>query len=251
MHNSGFHHIKSPHSYSLCDTSDEQHVAKVLNTSEFGGASVTIPLKLDVIEFMDNLSPSATAIGAVNTIVSRSTGTKRLLTGDNTDWLGILRPITRRLKERDVEKPIALVIGAGGTAMAASYAMQQLGADLFIYNRTFSKAQAVAERFQGTAIQEMILDQVDIVIGTIPASAQTNLPPSLFKTRPIVLDAAYKPAMTPLLTTAKAAGCVCIQGAEMLYEQALEQFYLWTGHRIPSEIMSAAALASIPVEDRI
>lgn len=229
-------------------TLDAQVVARTLHESDFGGASVTIPLKLDVIPLMDALSPAALAIGAVNTIVSKSKAAadqKLLLIGDNTDWLGILRPIQRRLERaapRTQHPVVALVIGAGGTAMAASYAMQQLGATLFVYNRTFSKAEAVARRFNGTALRELKnldgIDDLDIVIGTIPAAAQTDLPASLFKTQPIVLDAAYKPAMTPLLRAAKASGCPCIQGAEMLYEQALEQFnslsYDSVGHHVDS-----------------
>ena len=213
----------------------------MFNQDTFGGASVTIPLKLDVMPLLNALSPSAKAIGAVNTVVVGTDGYQRILCGDNTDWLGILRPIQRRLT---VQNPVALIIGAGGTAMAAAYAMQHLRAELYIYNRTFTKAEALAERFNGTALKEVQLPRIDIVIGTIPAGAQTSLPDGLFISTPIVLDAAYRPAMTPLLLAAQSAGCPCIQGAEMLYEQALEQFKLWTKHTVPPSIMSAIAFAS-------
>jgi pentafunctional AROM polypeptide len=219
---------------------DINEVISVVNQETFGGASVTIPLKLDVISLLDSLSPAAAAIGAVNTIICCHAGVQRILHGDNTDWIGIMRSIQRRVKNHTA--PIALVIGAGGTAMAASYAMQQLGAKLFIFNRTYSKAEEVAQRFNGTAISSISsLPHIDIIIGTIPASAQTNFPHELFKSCPIVLDAAYKPAETPLLMAAREAGCSCIQGAEMLYEQALEQFRLWTNRVVPPSIMSNIA----------
>ena len=93
----------------------------------FGGASVTIPHKQSIMSHLDKITPSASKIGAVNTIlVDRdSDESKRVLIGDNTDWIGIYNPIKRLLRSQS--KGCALILGAGGTARAAAYAAQELG----------------------------------------------------------------------------------------------------------------------------
>ena len=90
----------------------------------------------------------------------------------------------------------------------------------------------------------------DIVIGTIPATASFTLPTYLLHGELVVFDAAYKPAITPLLSQAHSNGCKCIQGAEMLVAQALEQFRLWTSRKVRSEIMTGACYATF-TEDEI
>ncbi|KAI9915839.1 hypothetical protein PsorP6_007566 [Peronosclerospora sorghi] len=245
MHNAGFESasLASLFTYRLHETTDVLEIVKRMRApdTKFGGGSVTIPLKVDIMEHLDELSPAAQAIGAVNTIVRGDRNGLAYWKGDNTDWLGILRPIRKRLLALSVQKPahelIALIVGAGGTSMAASYAMRQLGVGkLFIYNRTVEKAQVVAERFDAEALSELRVErlaQVDVVVGTIPAQASFQLPDHLVAPRPdgskaVVLDAAYMPPITPMLAHAHAAGgVVCVQGYEMLYEQGIEQFYRW------------------------
>ena len=219
-----------------------------LQDANFGGGSVTIPLKLDVIPLMSTLSPSAMAIGAVNTIFKDS---DFKWVGDNTDWLGILRPISRRYTKTKI--PTVLILGAGGTARAACYAMTQLQANLYIFNRTTSKAAEIADYFSATVVESLEKVDIifDIIIGTIPASAGMKIPEALFHAELIVMDAAYLPAITPLLQQATQKGCSCIQGAEMLYEQALEQYRLWTGTAVPDRIMSEAVWSSVPIEERL
>ena len=113
---------------------------------------MTIPLKERVLPLLDWLSPAARAIGAVNTIYRAADGS---LAGENTDWLGIREPIARLLASRSVRHECAaLVIGGGGTARAALYAMQQLGFTgprLLLFNpRTPRKAKDLAAEFHAT-----------------------------------------------------------------------------------------------------
>ncbi|CAN0212021.1 unnamed protein product, partial [Discosporangium mesarthrocarpum] len=101
MHNAGFSYCGLPHTYSLSEGKDPALMAKVLSQGGFGGASVTIPHKENVVQYLDEVSPAAQAIGAVNTVVvaaDPATGARRLW-GDNTDWLGILRPVRARLED--------------------------------------------------------------------------------------------------------------------------------------------------------
>ncbi|RHY16143.1 hypothetical protein DYB25_000975 [Aphanomyces astaci] len=146
--------------------------------------------------------------------------------------------------------PVALVVGAGGTAMAACYAMQQLGLRLVVFNRTLDKAIDVAQRFGGTAVASLTdLDAVDVVVGTIPAAAGFVLPEHLLSKHVIVMDAAYKPAITLLLAQAHAHGAVCIQGYEMLVEQGLEQSKLWTHEAVAKEVLASQVKATLAASD--
>ncbi|ETN00833.1 shikimate-5-dehydrogenase [Phytophthora nicotianae INRA-310] len=273
MHNAGFAStsLTSLFTYGLHDTTDVLEIVKRMQAfdTNFGGGSVTIPLKVDIMEHLDELSPAAQAIGAVNTIMRQDRNGAPYWKGDNTDWLGILRPISKRLATLGVNKPAheltALVVGAGGTSMAASYAMRQLGVGkLFIFNRTLEKAQAVAVRFDAEALSELTVEslaQVDVVVGTIPAQAGFQLPEHLVAPRAdgskvVVLDAAYMPPITPMLAHAHAAGgALCIQGYEMLYEQGIEQFYRW--HKatqvwtVDEEAIKEACRQHVPVDQRL
>ncbi|KAF1326634.1 3-phosphoshikimate 1-carboxyvinyltransferase, partial [Globisporangium splendens] len=269
MHNAAFQAHGLPlFTYGLHDTTEILEVVARMQApnTTLGGGSVTIPLKVDVMPYLDELTPAARAIGAVNTVIrdDRMDGTVRWK-GDNTDWLGILRPITKRLavaSNSSRKDLVALVVGAGGTSMAASYAMRQLGVGkLFIYNRTLAKAEEVAQRFNAQALSSLTpetLAHVDIVVSTIPAQAGFVLPDHLVQGSVIVLDAAYQPPITPFLAHAHANGASCIQGYEMLYEQAIEQYNRW--HKLTQvgrdaidieDIMKQACLERIPSDQRL
>ncbi|RHY62420.1 hypothetical protein DYB38_004517 [Aphanomyces astaci] len=134
--------------------------------------------------------------------------------------------------------------------MAACYAMQQLGLRLVVFNRTLDKAIDVAQRFGGTAVASLTdLDAVDVVVGTIPAAAGFVLPEHLLSKHVIVMDAAYKPAITLLLAQAHAHGAVCIQGYEMLVEQGLEQSKLWTHEAVAKEVLASQVKATLAASD--
>jgi pentafunctional AROM polypeptide len=266
MHNAAFHAagLDAAFHYGLHDTSDVQELVARMRAphTAFGGGSVTIPLKVDIMPFLDELSPAARAIGAVNTVIREDVGAPGDVRwrGDNTDWLGILRPIRKRLAGRKGSSELrALVVGAGGTSMAAAYAMQQLGVrELFVYNRTLSKAQEVAARFDAVALEALTseaLAHVDVVVSTIPATAGFTLPDHLVTRELVVLDAAYMPPVTPMLAHAHARGATCIQGFEMLVEQAVEQFLRW--HRaslaaqVDDDVLRQACLQRVPAEMRL
>jgi len=253
LHNSGFQVLGLPHRYHLMETqSFNKKNKEAITADDFGGASVTIPYKLDVIPFLDELTPAAKVIGAVNTIIPRSSSEgKRMLVGDNTDWLGVRASVVAQLATGSVKN--ALVIGGGGTARAALYALQSLGAEtIYLWNRTKSKAQELATAFPDARIH--VLDQLgvfpfappNVIVGTIPATATTlekGTPGATFLTADlyqyrdgpaVVVDMAYKPADTPLLRLASvASNWKTLPGLEVLLEQGYEQFELWTGRKCP------------------
>ncbi|KAJ6558678.1 Shikimate dehydrogenase [Mycena sp. CBHHK59/15] len=260
LHNTGFEVLGLPHFYELRETTDVGlEIKATITAPDFGGASVTIPFKLDVIPLLDRLSPAAEAIGAVNTIIPlRTKGSNPILYGENTDWLGIRYSIHSRVHYGSIHA--ALVIGAGGTARAAIYALHALDArKIYLYNRTRSNAQMLADAFPHAHVE--ILDTLDewpngtvppnVIVSTVPSDATTtsnadgalHLSSNLFRFRDgpaVVIDMAYKPAMTSLLTLAKEAGdnWESVRGLDVLLEQGYVQFEMWTGRACPRSVVA-------------
>ncbi|KAJ7267449.1 Shikimate dehydrogenase [Mycena rebaudengoi] len=260
IHNTAFEALGLPHVYGLQETIEVgEEIKATITAPEFGGASVTIPFKLEVIPLLDKLSPAAEAIGAVNTIIPvRTDGTNHILYGENTDWLGIRYSIHSRIHDDPIHA--ALIIGAGGTARAAIYALQNLGAQkIYIFNRTRSHAQTLADAFPHAHIE--LLNALDewpsgtvppnVIVSTVPSAATTTsnapdalqLSSNLFSYRDgpaVVMDMAYKPAITALLGLAQEVGgnWELVRGLDVLLEQAYVQFELWTGRICPKSVVA-------------
>ncbi|KAL8892387.1 MAG: hypothetical protein Q9215_000661 [Flavoplaca cf. flavocitrina] len=281
MHNYLFRKTGLPHQYRLHETDDSSTLESIIRKPDFGGASVTIPLKLPIIDLLDEISPAAQTIGAVNTIVidpSRSSPThagKPYLVGHNTDWTGMRLVLSNTgaatlshspspPSGRESQKS-ALVIGGGGTARAAIYTLNQMGySQIHLLGRSREKLQTVVESFPEAEYNINIItthqDAVNVTendrsppiavaIGTIPAdkpidtnveelldilfTAGTSIDTESAKQREgdkkILLEMAYKPAVTPLMTMAEKRGWVTIKGLEVLAGQGVGQFELWTG----------------------
>jgi len=247
MHTTAFEKLQLPHTYGLCETADVNVLLATIAEEQAGGGSVTIPLKQDVLPHMDELTPAASRIGAVNTIiVERARGVDRWLIGDNTDWIGVMEPIKQNSPATtDWSTVTALVVGAGGTSRAVVYGLQKLGcAKIMIYNRTAARAEELAETFGCDVCPS--LDEVPVVqlvVSTITASVGFTLPPAVLESKPLVFDVNYKPAVTPLTAQASAAGCTVIGGIDMLIAQGLKQCELWTMGAAPAEEVRAAAYA--------
>lgn len=277
LHNTAFKHLGLPHSYERLEADViDADVRSTLARADFGGASVTIPLKRDIIAHLDVLTPEAKAIGAVNTVIPFTNdahhGRQRALLGDNTDWIGIRNVVRARLPPSSRNKiESCLVIGAGGTARAAIYALHALGAaHIYLFNRTRRSAEQLVHAIPGARVE--LLDTLDVassesaqgrpppsvIVSTVPASATTTeqgvpdalfLPASLFSAHAggVVVDMAYKPSETPLLRLAKTTATPArkwhtVMGIEVLLEQGYEQFELWTGRRCPRSVVAEIVL---------
>ena len=267
LHNTAFKTLGLPHKYDLYPSTAEslEALKDIVRSPDFGGASVTIPLKLPIIPLLDTLSRAGRIIGAINTVVPvTNTDGGIELYGDNTDWIGIQRVILARSIRKWSVSDVGLIIGAGGTARAAIYALHQLGlGKILIYNRTRQTAKTVIAGFPISFNIHVVEDLKDleqespvIVIGTVPASATTSdakgegllLSNSIFSHSEggIVVDMAYRPHKTPLL---ELAGQISsppwqqVPGVEVLLEQGYEQFSLWTGSKPPVRIVEKAVLS--------
>jgi shikimate dehydrogenase len=200
----------------------------------FAGVNVTFPYKEAVVPLLDELSPAARAIGAVNTVVIRDDR----LVGYNTDATGFERAVSDLVKTSG-RGPVAL-IGAGGVGKAIAHALAGLGiAELGIFDTDRGKAEQIAAQLQGRQqirIAESVGDALRTAVGVVNATPigmlpdrGTPIPDALLRRDMWVADAVYTPLWTPLLTAAKARGAVTMTGRELAIHQAADAFELFTG----------------------
>ncbi|KAL7479546.1 hypothetical protein ACHAW6_005275 [Cyclotella cf. meneghiniana] len=267
MQGGAFAAVKLPHTYTRADVEKVEEFVEgpIWNDDNFGGCSVTIPHKQNIIPHVDILTDSAKEIGSVNTVIVKKDkfGT-RVLIGDNTDWKGIYNPLKRRLGDilngKAKIQNTALILGGGGTARAAAYAATKLGLEKIYFNRTPEKAEELAREFGGIVAKNLDEDsnsegalgatlkqsgsRISVVISTLPAAAEFQLPDWLLANDPlpVVFDVNYKPYSTSLLLQATEKGCDVVRGSEMLWEQGVGQFELWTGRTAPYGVMKKVVL---------
>ncbi|KAJ9055495.1 hypothetical protein DSO57_1003571 [Entomophthora muscae] len=249
LHSALFQAAGFPHRLEATEIEKSSSLPKVLSAPDFGGACVTIPMKVDIIPFMDTLSPVCQAIGAVNTVVVEADGK---LTGHNTDWLGIFHTVQRVRASSQNNGAGALVLGAGGTSRAAIYALQKLGySPITVYNRTPKRVIELNKQFDfnplvGEAALKAFLLQADVgvVVDTLPGVAQvssndllsTLFPPSTNGILVRLAYVAYTNGVASATDSNLPSNISEITGLEILTEQALHQSYLWTGIRPNPEI---------------
>jgi shikimate dehydrogenase len=222
------------------------------------GLSVTMPHKGAVVAHVDHLSPTATTLGAVNTVVRRGDR----LAGESTDGAGFLAAV--RLDEGwEPAGRRCLLLGTGGAARAVALALGQAGAaQVAVVGRHPEMAQATAAlagRVGCTAGPEAA-DRADLIVNAtpvgmtgvvgldgeeLPARIPFGLDPGRLGRGQLVVDLVYSPAATPLLDGARRRGATTANGLGMLIHQAALQFRLWTGEDPPLEVMSAAALSAL------
>ncbi|MBN1193738.1 MAG: shikimate dehydrogenase [Methanomicrobiaceae archaeon] len=196
------------------------------------GLSVTIPFKSAVMPFLSDIEPHAAAIGAVNTVVR--CGDRAY--GHNTDWLGVREPLA------GMQPCPAVVLGAGGAAAAAVYALMDLGMDVTVLARTPDAAAALAQRFGAGSGPLTAFDRIDpdLVINATPVGmgdGKSVLEEHQLRPGMTVFDLVYTPPETPLLRFARRHGCRCIGGRQMFVAQASAQFRLFTGIRADQDLI--------------
>lgn len=201
--------------------------------------AVSIPHKQAVMEHLDAVDETARRIGAVNTVTRRD----GRLVGSNTDWLGLARALER---ETVLEGRRAVVLGAGGTARAAVYALVARGARVTVLNKTEPRAGELAAELGAEASGGLAalagLDW-DILVNTTPVGLRSDaspVPAEAIRPATLVFDAVYDPPETRLLRDAQARGARTVGGKWMLVEQALEQIRTWSGREAPAAVLADA-----------
>ncbi len=239
MHNLAFRELGLKAVYGAFPVKPEDLSQAIRGVKALGisGLSVTIPHKVEVMKYLEEVDEVARQIGAVNTIINREGS----LFGTNTDWIGVLKAFEEVGTSPSGKRVV--VLGAGGASLAIVYAMRKAGAkEIVIYNRTFDKAKEVAERFSVIAYPWETLSSAygDILINATSIglkSYDSPVPKEVVSRFSVVMDSVYLPLETRLLVMAKEMNKITIDGLKMLLYQGVEQFKLWTGLMPPVEKM--------------
>lgn len=245
LHNAGYKALgidkKFVYKKELVKFEDLGKFIDSIKNSDIRGISLTMPHKLKVMKYLDEIDKTAIKIGSVNTVVNDD----GKLLGFNTDWLGVIVPLEKITALKG--KRIA-VIGAGGAARAAIFGFIKSGCKVTIFNRTIDKAKALAQefncKFSGMNNMEEI-KKMDIIFnatslgmgGDVHISA---LPANIIQKHHIVFDAIYSPHETQLIKNAKKKDATIIYGSEMLLYQGIAQFELFTKAKAPLQQMRKA-----------
>ncbi len=213
----------------------------------FGGFSVTIPHKAHALDYVNHagefVEPLAENIGAVNTL---KIGFGGIISGYNTDYAGAMDALTSTLgiERHDLHKMDVAVIGAGGVARAVVAGLTDVGAKVTVYNRTVSKAEALAEEFgcRYAGLDKIEKMEAEVIvnctsIGMHPNVDESPVPADCINKSMAVFDTVYNPIETLLLKEAKAKGAKTVNGAEMFIGQALAQYKIFIGDDADEDVI--------------
>lgn len=256
MHNLAFAHCGINAAYLPFHAVDIKEAVVGLRGLSISGVSVTIPHKESIIPLLDEVDPVAQKIGAVNTVETCVVDGKKLLRGSNTDWIGANRALEQVVS---LQGKTVLLLGAGGSARAIGFGLQEAGATVILCSRTESRGRALAgelgcEWCALTPIaQGQDLPPVSVVINA--TSVGMNEDVSLISAPQLqgveaVMDIVYVPLETRLLQNAQSAGCKTICGLDMLLYQGVEQFEIWQKMSAPVEEMRKALYTEIEQDQR-
>jgi shikimate dehydrogenase len=240
MHNAAYEQLGLNFAYLAFRVTDVEGAIRAVRALDIRGLSVTVPHKVAVIPFLDEIDPVAKSIGAVNTVVNDGGRLK----GYNTDWTGFVRSLEAHVPAAG--RRVAL-LGAGGAARAIAFGLKAKGATLTILNRAeeLALARDLAAEIGCPFGDLSKLDAVgaaDIVVnatsvGMAPLQEKVPVDPSALRREQVVVDIVYNPMETRFLREAAARGCRTVPGYEMLLLQGVTQFELWTGTAAPVDLM--------------
>jgi len=251
MHNAAFRALNLDYVYVTFDV-EPSNLKKSIEGAfslNIKGLNVTIPHKIEVMKYLNDLDEIAQLIGAVNTIDFKN------LKGYNTDGIGAIKAIeeVESIKNKNV-----VIAGAGGASRAISFYIAKYDADkLTILNRNVSKAEKLScdvsnsqliddVSFDSISQIESYLDDADILIDTTPVGMDPHINDEPIVTAEnmhedlVVFDAVYNPNETVLIKQAIKAGARPVYGIKMLLYQGAESFKIWTGVDAPIDIMEDA-----------
>lgn len=237
MHNEAYRAMGLRAHYQTFETEDLEKIIGMVRECEIRGVSVTLPFKEAVLPLLDEVDPDALHIGSVNTVINNG----GRLQGSNTDWTGLSRDLRGRVEIRG--KTIA-IIGAGGAARAAVYAIQKEGGIPVVVNRTQPRGEALARKFGCSFLPLSEIGSLRAAglvnttsVGMMPHVDESPVPPQVLYRFRWVADIVYNPPVTMLLREAVSARCETIDGVGMFVNQGAEQIRIWTGKTAPRELM--------------
>ena len=245
IHNQAFVATECNAVYLAFCVTDLGAALKSINALHVKGLSVTLPHKVAVLEYLDDIDNRAAKIGAVNTIVNHNGN----LTGYNTDCQGAIHALQTRTT---LDGKSVAIIGAGGAARAIGFGLTKVAEHLTILNRTRKTGEHLAADLQADycPLDECRPKRYDILVNATPLGMHPHTDASPIDARSlskkmVVMDIVYNPLKTRLLKEAADKGCRTIDGLDMFVFQGAHQFELWTGKKAPVEVMRQAALQAL------
>jgi shikimate dehydrogenase len=255
MHNAAFSSLNIDYSYIPFNVhgKDLGNAVQAVRSLNLIGCNITIPHKEEVLKYLDELSPEAELIGAVNTIVN----VDNKLIGYNTDGAGFYRSMVEVMGYQPKDKKV-LIIGTGGASRAVCFqlALEGVGESI-LTNRNLQKAENLAEeivkkttaKVKVTSFDDSlnnVISEADIIIDTTPIGMYPRIDeepiinPDYISSSAVVCDLVYNPYKTTLLQRAEAKGCKVVPGIGMLIYQGAIGFEKWTKEKAPIEVMEKA-----------
>jgi shikimate dehydrogenase len=259
MHNAAFEALDMDYAYVPFDVDSGNLESAIEGASALNikGFNVTIPHKVEVMKYLNELDEVASLIGAVNTIDFKD------LKGYNTDGIGAIKAIE---EETSIKNKNVVIAGAGGASRAISFYIAKYGAEsLTILNRNVEKAESLAgDVLDSGLIGEVNSDSIseignclaesDILIDTTPLGMHPHIDDEPIACAEamhddlVVFDAVYNPNETSLLKEAIKAGAKPVYGIKMLLYQGAESFRIWTGRDAPVDVMEDALKKTLNLE---
>lgn len=258
MYNAAFRHLKLDAVYVAFKVEKENLKGALKGVRSLGicGMNVTMPHKTAIINYLDEIDPTAKFVGAVNTVLNKN----GKLAGFNTDGVGTIKA----LKENGVDPKGKkfLLLGAGGAGRAIAFQLAREADELTILNRDPNKAKLLAGMLQkkfktkviGNGLTYNILKErlkkMDVLInatsvGMHPHEDQTLVEKALLRPELVVMDIVYNPVETKLLKDAKSVGAKVIHGIDMLVFQGAASFEVWWNRSAPIGVMSSAIMEKL------
>ena len=259
IHNRAFRELGLDYVYLAFRVEDvEGAIRSVRALENFRGLSVTIPHKVAVIPFLDEVSPVDEGIGSVNTVVKE----EGIIKGFGTDGPGARKALLDT--GAVLENNRILILGSGGAARAIAFDLAHCASPssiglLGVIPEELSRLAADLRAKTSTAIDDALLnnatltaemEKADVIIHTTPVGMHpkvndTLIPKDLFRSSQTIMDIVYNPMRTRLLSEAESCGCKTVSGLDMFVNQAALQFETWTGCDAPVEVMREAVLEQL------
>ncbi len=247
MHNSAFSRTGYNGVYLAFNVKGQDLASAINGIKALGikGASITIPHKVEVMKYLDNIDEKAAKIGAVNTIVNRD----GKLFGYNTDCLGATNALLEKtgIKDKDV-----VILGSGGAARAIGFGIVSEGGRLTILGVLKDEGENLANDLGVNYYHPSELRNIDcrILINATPVGMTPNTEAMPVQKQDlnkdmVVMDIVYNPIKTRLLKKAENLGCITVDGASMFVYQGAAQFGMWTGEKAPVDIMRMTVLNAL------
>lgn len=253
MHNAAFKELNLNYVYIPFKVEDNKlpNVISGADSLNIQGLNVTIPHKINIMKYLDNLDPIAKLIGAINTIDFNE------MKGYNTDGIGALKAIE---EVTNIKNKKLVIAGAGGASRAISFQFANTNLeDIVIINRNLNKAQSLSEDVNNSNLNVTTryndlnnlaneLETGDIFIDTTSIGMSPNLNDKPIATFDmlhedlIVNDIVYNPIETVLIKEARKANAQTVSGLKMLIYQGAESFKIWTKRDAPIATMEEAIL---------